>query len=142
MRSGDFDVQVRIEGLGLAEGYSEAGLMARDTLSTNSGFAAVLAPERVSALPKIPTSAEAGMPGLVVITWYGLFAPAGVKPDIVERVNGDVVRFMTSAETKAQLSKVELDAKTGTPAEFATFVREETARWGRVIREANIRTEQ
>ena len=103
---------------------------------------AVLAPERVSALPKIPTSAEAGMPGLVVITWYGLFAPAGVKPDIVERVNGDVVRFMRSAETKAQLSKVELDAKTGTPAEFATFVREETARWGRVIREANIRTEQ
>jgi tripartite-type tricarboxylate transporter receptor subunit TctC len=103
---------------------------------------AVLAPERVAALPKIPTSAEAGMPGLVVITWYGLFAPAGVKPDVVERVNADVVKFMGAPDTKAQLAKVELDAKTGTPAEFAKFVREETERWGRVIRDANIRTEQ
>ena len=103
---------------------------------------AVLAPERVSALPNIPTSAEAGMPELVVITWYGLFAPAAVKPDLIERVNADVVRFMRAPETKAQLAKVELDAKTGTPAEFAKFVREETERWGRVIRETNIRTEQ
>ena len=53
-----------------------------------------------------------------------------------------MLRFMRAPETKAQLAKVELDAKTGTPAEFAKFVREETARWGRVIREANIRTEQ
>jgi tripartite-type tricarboxylate transporter receptor subunit TctC len=103
---------------------------------------AVLAPERVSALPQIATSAEEGMPELVVITWYGLFAPAGLKPDVIERVNAEVVRFMRAPDTKAQLAKVELDAKTGTPAEFAKFVREETERWGRVIREANIRTEQ
>jgi len=103
---------------------------------------AVLAPERVAALPKIPTSAEAGMPELVVITWYGLFAPSGVKPDVVERVNAEVTKFMAAPDTKAQLAKVELDAKTGTPAEFAKFVRDETVRWGRVIREANIRAEQ
>ena len=103
---------------------------------------AVLAPERVAALPTIPTSAEAGMPELVVITWYGLFAPAGVKPDLIERVNADVTKFMTAPDTKAQLAKVELDARTGTPAEFAKFVREETVRWGRVIRAANIRAEQ
>jgi tripartite-type tricarboxylate transporter receptor subunit TctC len=103
---------------------------------------AVLAPERVSALPQIPTSADEGMPELVVITWYGLFAPAGVKHDVIERVNGEVTRFMSAPDTKAQLAKVELDARTGTPAEFGRFVREETERWGRVIREANIRTEQ
>jgi tripartite-type tricarboxylate transporter receptor subunit TctC len=103
---------------------------------------AVLAPERVSALPNIPTSAEEGMPELVVITWYGLFAPAGVKPDVIERVNGEVTRFMRVPDTKAQLAKVELEARTSTPAEFAKFVRDETERWGRVIREANIRTEQ
>jgi tripartite-type tricarboxylate transporter receptor subunit TctC len=103
---------------------------------------AVLAPERVSALPQIPTSAEEGMPELVVITWYGLFAPAGVKHEVIERVNGEVTRFMAAPDTKAQLAKVELDARTGTPAEFGKFVRDETERWGRVIREANIRTEQ
>ena len=103
---------------------------------------AVLAPDRVSALPNIPTSAEAGMPELVVITWYGLFAPAGVKGDVIERVNGEVTRFMRAPDTRAQLAKVELDARTGSPAEFAKFVREETERWGRVIREANISTEQ
>jgi tripartite-type tricarboxylate transporter receptor subunit TctC len=103
---------------------------------------AVLAPERVSALPNVPTSAEAGMPELVVITWYGLFAPASVKPDVIERVNGEVTRFMRAPDTRAQLAKVELDARTGSPAEFAKFVREETERWGRVIRQANIHTEQ
>jgi tripartite-type tricarboxylate transporter receptor subunit TctC len=102
---------------------------------------AVLAPERVAALPKLPTSAEAGMPDLVVITWYGLFAPAGVKPDVIDFLNTEVVRSMNTPETKAQLTKVELDSKTGTAAEFSKFVREETERWGRVIKHANIRTE-
>ena len=102
---------------------------------------AVLAPERVAALPQLPTSAEAGMPDLVVITWYGLFTPAGVRTDIINLLNTEVVRFMNAPDTKAQLAKVELDSKTGSPAEFARFVREETERWARVIKEANIRSE-
>jgi tripartite-type tricarboxylate transporter receptor subunit TctC len=57
-------------------------------------------------------------------------------------VNGEVTRFMRAPDTRAQLAKVELDARTGSPAEFAKFVREETERWGRVIRRANIHTEQ
>lgn len=103
---------------------------------------AVLGPERVGALPKLPTSAEAGMPELVVITWYGLFAPGGVKPDLIDRINAEVTKFMSAADTKAQLAKVELEAKTAMPGEFASFVREERERWGRVIRAANIRAEQ
>ena len=57
-------------------------------------------------------------------------------------MNAEVTKFMAAPDTKAQLAKVELDAKTGTPAEFAKFVRDETVRWGRVIRDANIRAEQ
>src|SRR5688572_22630744 len=90
---------------------------------------AVLAPERVRALPNLPTSAEAGMPGVRVGTWYGLFAPAAVRPEIVTLLNTEVVKFMNAPETKAQLAKVELDVRTSTPAEFAKFVREETERW-------------
>lgn len=103
---------------------------------------AVLSPERAPALPQVPTTAEAGMPGLVVITWYGLFAPAGVKPDIVERLNAEVVKVMNAPETKTKLAQVGLDAANSTPAAFAKFARADADKWARVIKEANIRGEQ
>ena len=103
---------------------------------------AVLAPERAVTLPQVPTTAEAGMPELVVITWYGLFAPAGVKPEIIERVNAEIAKLMKAPDTKAKLAQLELDAATSTPAEFAKFVRAESGKWARVIKDANIRVQQ
>mgnify|MGYP001586954981 FL=1 len=103
---------------------------------------AVLAPERVATLPKVPTGAEAGMPELVVISWYGLVAPAGVNRDIIEHLNAEVAKVMNAPETRSKLAQVELDAATSTPAEFAKFVRAEYEKWGRVIKEANIRVQQ
>ena len=103
---------------------------------------AVMAPKRVAALPKVPTTAEAGMPELVVITWYGLFAPAGVKPDIIQRLNAEMVKLMNAPETRAKLAKVELEAATTTPAEFGKFVRAESDKWARVIKDANIQVQQ
>jgi tripartite-type tricarboxylate transporter receptor subunit TctC len=102
---------------------------------------AVLAPQRVPTLAGVPTTAEAGMPELVVITWYGLFAPAGVKPDIVNRLNAELVRAMNTPEVKRLLAKVEVDPATSTPSEFAALLKAETEKWARVIREANIRVE-
>jgi tripartite-type tricarboxylate transporter receptor subunit TctC len=99
---------------------------------------AVMAPERTATLPQVPTTAEAGMPELVVITWYGLLAPAGVKPDIIDRLNSEVVKMMNAQETKAKLASVGLDAVTSSPAEFGKFVRDEYEKWGRVIKDANI----
>ncbi len=103
---------------------------------------AVMAQERVATLPKVPTTAEAGMPELVVITWYGLFAPAGVKPDIIAHLNAEVVKLMTAPETRSKLAQVEVDVSTSTPAEFAKFVRAEYEKWGRVIKAANISVQQ
>lgn len=102
---------------------------------------AVLAPERVPSLPRVPTTAEAGMPELVVITWYGLFAPAGVPPERIERLYQEVARVMQSPEVRSQLAKMGLDATAKTPTEFGRFVRAEMDKWGRVIREANIKVE-
>jgi tripartite-type tricarboxylate transporter receptor subunit TctC len=102
---------------------------------------AVMAPNRVGALPNVPTTAESGMPELVVITWYGLFAPAGVKPDIVDRLNAEVVKLLNTPDTRARLAKVELEAAPSTPAELARFAREESERWARVIKDANIRVQ-
>ena len=82
------------------------------------------------------------MPRLIVITWYGLFAPAGVKPDIVERLNAEVVKVMNAPETKTKLAQVGLDAADSTPAAFAKFVRADAEKWARVIKDANIRGEQ
>ena len=103
---------------------------------------AVLAPERAATLPQVPTSAEAGMPELVVITWYGLFAPAGVKPDIIERINAEIAKLMNAPEARSKFAQVGLDAVTSTPAEFATFVRAETDKWARVIKAADIHVQQ
>ena len=102
---------------------------------------AVLAAQRVPALPAVPTTTESGMPELVLITWYGLLAPAGVKPDIVTRLNTEMVRIMNAPEVKRQLVKVEVEPATSTPAEFAALVKRETETWARVIREANIKVE-
>lgn len=103
---------------------------------------AVMAPQRVAALPKVPTTAEAGMPELVVITWWGLLAPAGVKPDIIDQLNAEVVKLLNAPDTKSKLAQVEVDATTSTPAELGKFMRTEYERWGRVIKAANIRVQQ
>jgi tripartite-type tricarboxylate transporter receptor subunit TctC len=103
---------------------------------------AMLAPERAPSLPQVPTSAEGGMPQLVVITWYGLFASAGVKADVIERMNAEVGKLLNAPDTKAKLANVGLDVSTGTPAELAKFMRAESEKWGRVIKAANIRAEQ
>ncbi|MGH8636405.1 MAG: Bug family tripartite tricarboxylate transporter substrate binding protein [Burkholderiales bacterium] len=100
---------------------------------------AVLAPERVASIPKVPATAEAGMPEVVVITWYGMFTRAGVKPEIVERLNTEIVKVLRMPDIRASFAKVGLDAAPTTPAEFTRFLREETDKWARVIREANIR---
>lgn len=103
---------------------------------------AVLAPKRAATLPQVPTSAEAGMPEVVVGTWYGLLAPAGVKPEIIERLNAEVVEVMNAPETKNKLAQLGQDVVTSTPAEFGKFVRAEYEKWGRVIKEANIHVQQ
>lgn len=100
---------------------------------------AVMAPERAATLPQVPTTAEAGMPELVVITWYGLFAPAGVRPEVVERVHAEMAKLMNAPDIRAKLAAVGLEAAPGTSAEFAKFVRAEVDRWARVIRDANIK---
>jgi len=102
---------------------------------------AVLVPERVPTLPQVPTTAEAGMPELVINTWYGLFAPAGVRPEIIQRINAEVVKFMHAPEVKTMLAKSGLVPVTNSPAEFSDFLRSDIEKWARVIREANIRVQ-
>lgn len=99
---------------------------------------AVLVPERVPTLPNVPTTAESGMPELVINTWYGLFAPAGVRAEIIQRVNAEVGKFMHSPDVVKKLAASGLDPRTNSAVEFSSFVRTDMEKWGKVISEAKI----
>ena len=99
---------------------------------------AVLDTKRVPQLPQLPTSVEAGMPDLQLITWYGVATPAGVRADIIERFHRDIAAMMQSNDVKQRLAKVGIDAAHSTPAAFGDYIKAEVARWAKVIRDANI----
>jgi tripartite-type tricarboxylate transporter receptor subunit TctC len=99
------------------------------------------APQRFANLGDVPTVAEAGVPGYALDPWLGLFVPAKVPADVVNKINADVSKVVNTPEVKARLASQGIIITTNSPAEFAQFVREDNARWGKVIREAGIRGE-
>ena len=99
---------------------------------------AVVAKDRLPALPGVPTVAEAGLPGFEVTTWYGILAPAGTPRPVIARLNGELVKIMHSPEMKERLAGIGTDPVTSTPEEFAAYLKAEIARWGEVIRKANL----
>ena len=100
---------------------------------------AVAAPARAAALPEVPTMAEAGLSGVESGTWYGLLAPAGTPPDRIGALRGALVAALDDAETRRALLDQGGTPVGNTPDEFAAFLRAETAKWGDVIRAAQIR---
>ena len=97
------------------------------------------APTRFAILGDTPTIAEAGVPGYALDPWLGLFMPAKVPADIVARVHNEVVKILSSPELKARLGAQGIELVTNTPSDFARFVREDNAKWGKLIKEAGIR---
>ena len=102
---------------------------------------AVLDTKRLTAMPDVPTSAEAGLPQVVMVNWYMLLAPAGTPRSIVEKLNAAAVKAMTAADARERLSAIGGDASLGTPEQAAELLRREYEQWGRVIREAGIKAE-
>ena len=96
--------------------------------------------KRVPEYPDVPTVAEAGVPGYEVITWYGVFAPAGTPAPIVNQLHAEIGRAMQSPETRARLAEAGADGSvTRSPEEFAALVRADTARYAKIIRDAGLR---
>ena len=101
---------------------------------------AVLDTKRSTAMPEVPTSAEAGTP-LVAVNWYILLAPAGTPRAIVERLNAESLKAMASPEIRERLGGLGGEPATGSPEDTAVFLKREYEQWGRVIREAGIKAE-
>jgi tripartite-type tricarboxylate transporter receptor subunit TctC len=102
---------------------------------------ATTASRRNPNLGDVPTVAEAGVPGYELDPWLGLFVPAKVPVETVNRIQAQAARILNAPETKARLAAQGIEVATSTPSEFARFVREDNARWGRIIRETGIRGE-
>ena len=102
---------------------------------------AVTSAKRLSALPNVPTVAESGMPGFAYYSWYGLWGPPGLPADILQKLNADVNRWLAQPDVKVQFEKLGYEAQPGTPAEFAQFVRDNSASDAKIIKAAGIKAE-
>ena len=102
---------------------------------------AVLGKERYAGLPEVPTAAESGMPEFEVDTWYGVLVPAGVPRDIVLRLNAEFVRMMQSRDMRERLAGMGIEPLSGSPEQFADFLKLEFTKWARVVRESGARAD-
>jgi tripartite-type tricarboxylate transporter receptor subunit TctC len=99
---------------------------------------AVTGEQRSSAAPDVPTMAEAGYPGVEFMLWVGLLAPAGTPPDIIAKLNAETVKAAQLREVRERLSAEGAEPYSTSPARMAEIMRDETARWAKVIKAANI----
>jgi tripartite-type tricarboxylate transporter receptor subunit TctC len=102
---------------------------------------AVTTAQRSTFFPELPTMSEAGVPGYEFSTWYGLLVPGRTPAAIVGQLNGVSVKVLQSAALKEQFSAQGLEAASTSPAGFGAYLKSEVAKWGKVIRTANIKAE-
>ena len=98
--------------------------------------------QRLAAFPELPTIAESGLPGYEAVSWFGLFAPAATPREVVGKINADVQRVLTDPDFREKfLAPNYFEPVTGSPSEFAAYVKRESDKWGQVIRAAKITVE-
>ena len=94
---------------------------------------AVSSAKRTGASPELPTIAESGLPGFETAVWFGLLAPAGTPRDIIERLNREANRALADPAVKTQFAAQGIDGMGGTAEQFAAYIKDETAKWARVV---------
>jgi tripartite-type tricarboxylate transporter receptor subunit TctC len=95
---------------------------------------------RSSEFPDVPTISESGVPGFEAKSWFGLVAPAGTPPDVIRKINKDVTKvILDAAFAEKYLATQGLEPIVGTPEQFATFISAEMVKWGKVVKDANIK---
>jgi tripartite-type tricarboxylate transporter receptor subunit TctC len=102
---------------------------------------AVVAPQRSSALPDVPTVAEAGLRDFEVTTWYGILAPAGTPKDVVAKLHASAVRALNSPALKERFQKLGAETVGNTPEEFRAMLVKEQQTWAKVMKDAGVKPE-
>jgi tripartite-type tricarboxylate transporter receptor subunit TctC len=94
--------------------------------------------KRSARLPEVPTVAESGVPGFEVTVWYGVCAPAAVPKPIITKLNAGMVKALDLPELRTRLEQIGVDPGSSTPEHFSAFIKSETARWAKVVKDAGI----
>ncbi|MGZ5041530.1 MAG: Bug family tripartite tricarboxylate transporter substrate binding protein [Usitatibacter sp.] len=100
---------------------------------------ATTGPERSPSMPDIPTCAESGMPGLVAVNWWGVLLPAGTPTAVVQKFHADLVKVLRDADLRERFAQLGVDAVSSSPEEFSAFMRAESAKYAKLIKQADIR---
>jgi tripartite-type tricarboxylate transporter receptor subunit TctC len=100
---------------------------------------AVTGHKRIASLPDLQTLTEAELPGFVVTTWQGIFAPAGIPPAVLNRINAEFVKAVHSPELKAKIEQQDMDPTGPSVADFRKFYYAELARWTKVAKDAGLK---
>ena len=103
---------------------------------------AVTSPQRLPQLPDVPTLSEAGLAGYDSTGWFGVVAPAGTPDAIVARLNAEITGALNDEQVKARMRNLGVEPAPTTPQQFEAYIRSETVKWAKVIKEANIKLGQ
>ncbi len=126
--------QVQLASMGLppAMPYAKSGRLR---------VIAVTSARRSPLLADVPTVAETGLPGYEVNSWYGVFAPPALSKDLVAKINADVIAVLGNADLKERLSSLGAEPQPMSPDEFGRFVREDIAKWAKVVKESGAKVD-
>jgi tripartite-type tricarboxylate transporter receptor subunit TctC len=126
--------QVQLASMGLppAMPYAKSGRLR---------VIAVTSSKRSPLLPDAPTVAESGLPGYEVNSWYGVFAPPALSKELVAKINADVVAVLGNAELKERLASLGAEPQPMSPDEFGRFVRDDIAKWAKVVKESGAKVD-
>ena len=126
------NVQVMFDTTSSAMGQLKAGKMKALAVTTA---------QRSSELPDVPTLAEAGVSGFEMSTWYGLYVTAGTPGEVVTRLQAETARILKLPDVQAKLRGLGGEPGNVSPEQFAAFNKSEYERFGKLIREANIKVD-
>ena len=102
---------------------------------------AVTGAKRSPLLPDVPTVSETGLPGFNLTSWDGLFAPVGLPRDLVTKLNGDIVAALGAPDTKDRITSLGAEPAPMSPEQFGRYVREEIAKWAKVVKESGAKVD-
>ncbi len=102
---------------------------------------AVASPKRIAAAPALPTLDESGLPGFDVTSWYGIVVPAATPPAIVERLQREIATALDKPDVRTKLAALGAEPIGNSPADFAAMIKSETAKWGKIVKDASIKAE-
>jgi tripartite-type tricarboxylate transporter receptor subunit TctC len=125
-------VQLMMESLNSITPHAKAGRV--------RGLA-VSGPRRSTALPELPTIAEAGVPGYEATTWTGIVAPAGVPKIIVVKLNAEINTAIATPSLREKFAAIGSEAAGGTPEQFGELIRKDSAKWGEVVKRSGAKVD-